>query len=114
MGSRGGLIELLEPAALVVTAYVYGSLPFIYCLGWLRGVSLRVAGTPTVGGSNLWQQAGPAAGMAGGLLDTSRGALPVAVGRRLGLSPLVYSIGATAGVADQCWPVSSSSTAAVR
>lgn len=105
MSSRGDLIKLLKSATFVLAAYLYGALPFVYYLARLRGVDLRVTGTRTVGGSNLWQQAGPVPGAAGWLLDTSKGALPVAVGRRLGLSPLVYSIGATAGVAGQCWPV---------
>lgn len=105
MSSRVDLVKLLKPAAFVIAAYLYGSLPFVDYLARLRGVDLRVTGTRTIGGSNLWQQAGPLPGAAGWLLDASKGALPVTLGHRLGLSRLVYSIGATAGVCGQCWPV---------
>ena len=94
-----------KAAAFLAGSYAYGSLPFVRSLGLWGGVDLRKAGSGTVGGSNLWQQAGPVAGTAGWFLDASKGALPPVVGRRLGLSKTVRALGATAGVAGQCWPV---------
>ena len=105
MSGKNGKGELLGAAAFLAGSYAYGSLPFVRSLGLWRGVDLRKTGSGAVGGSNLWQQAGPAAGAIGWFLDASKGALPPVVGRRLGLSRVVCALGATAGVAGQCWPV---------
>lgn len=99
---KGGI---LGPAVFVAASYVYGSLPFVHALARMRGVDLRRVGSRTVGGSNLWQQAGPAPGAIGWFLDASKGALPPLVGRRLGMGPSTGVVGAAAGVAGQCWPV---------
>ena len=101
MGNR---TTFLKSAAFVGAGYLYGSVPFVYYLGRARGVDLRKAGSGTVGGSNLWQQAGPAAGAVGWLLDASKGALPALVGPRLGLPSSACAAGAAAGVIGQCWP----------
>lgn len=97
--------ELLESAAFVTASYLYGSIPFIHVLARRNGVNLREVGSRTVGGSNLWQQVGPALGAIGWLLDASKGALPPLVGRRLGLGRAARAAGASAGVAGQCWPL---------
>lgn len=98
------LATRLKSAAFVGASYLYGSIPFVYSLGRASGVDLRESGSRTVGGSNLWQQAGPAAGTVGWLSDASKGVLPALVGRRVGLSPPACAVGAMAGVAGQCWP----------
>ncbi len=105
MSDKNDKNTLLGAAVFLAGSYAYGSLPFVRSLGLWRGVDLRKAGSGTVGGSNLWQQAGPAAGAIGWFLDASKGALPPVVGRRLGLSKAVRALGATAGVAGQCWPI---------
>ena len=105
MSGKNGKGDFLGAAAFLAGSYAYGSLPFVWSLGLWRGVDLRKAGSGTVGGSNLWQQAGPVAGTIGWFLDASKGVLPPVVGRRLGLSKTVRALGATAGVAGQCWPV---------
>ncbi len=102
MGNRA---TFLKSAAFVGASYLYGSIPFVYSLGRKNGVDLREAGSRSVGGSNLWQQAGPAAGTSGWLLDASKGALPALAGRRMRLPKLACAIAATAGVAGQCWPL---------
>ena len=102
MGNRTSLTKL---AAFVGASYLYGSIPFVYSLGRVKGVNLREVGSRNVGGSNLWQQAGPTVGAIGWLLDASKGALPAIVGRRMGLSLPARAVGATVGVAGQCWPV---------
>lgn len=100
-----GKRRLLSGLALLAGSYLYGSLPFVALLARRNGVDLRKVGTLTPGGSNLWQQVGPATGTLGWLLDASKGALPVIAARRLGLSPLVGSLSAVSGVAGQCWPI---------
>ncbi len=103
MGRGSG--TLFKNAAFIAASYLYGSLPFVHSLVRTRGVNLKSTGSGTVGGSNLWQQTDPATGATGWVLDVSKGALPVLVGRSLGLPPGATAAGATAGVVGQCWPI---------
>ncbi|MBI2304062.1 MAG: glycerol-3-phosphate acyltransferase [Chloroflexi bacterium] len=93
----------LEVVALLV-GYLFGSIPFVYLIGRLRGIDLRRHGSGNVGAGNLWQTVGPVEGAIGGLLDASKGALPAAVSLRLGFELPAVALAGLGGVSGQCWP----------
>ncbi len=97
--------HLIRRFSFLVASYLLGSLPIVFLLGRARGVDLRTAGTGNVGGGNLWQTAGAIYGVAGGLSDVAKGALPPLMARRLGLDGWTLALAGLAGVVGQCWPI---------
>lgn len=98
-------MPFLTAAVLLVGAYLYASIPFVYALGRWHGIDLSRVNTRNVGGSNLWQTAGPAVGLGGGLLDVSKGAFPPLAAAALGLGAEAMALAATLGLVGQCWPL---------
>ncbi len=90
---------------VVVGAYLYGSLPFVWAIARLRGVDLRRRRSRNLGGGNLWQSVGPLEGFIGGLGDLSKGIIPIVAGRGLGLSPEAVAGAGLAGIVGQSWPL---------
>src|SRR5690348_13502871 len=80
----GGPRSAVGEAAVLLAAYLYGSLPVVYLLGAQRDVDLRRRGSGNVGGSNLWAAAGAVRGLTGWVGDASKGLVPILVARRLG------------------------------
>ncbi|HEU4383168.1 MAG TPA: glycerol-3-phosphate 1-O-acyltransferase PlsY [Anaeromyxobacteraceae bacterium] len=82
--------------ALVVAAYLLGSVPFGVIIGKaLAGVDVRHVGSGNIGATNVGRAAGPAAGIATLVLDAMKGVLPVLAARAF-LEP--------AGVGGAAWP----------
>jgi glycerol-3-phosphate acyltransferase PlsY len=69
-------------AALIVAAYLAGSLPFGYWLvRVLRGADIRTLGSRNTGATNVWRNFGWKLGVATLVLDVAKGALPVLAAR---------------------------------
>ena len=65
-------------AALLVTAYLLGSIPFGYLLvKWVKGIDVRNQGSGNIGMTNVWRVAGAGWGIATLALDISKGVLAV-------------------------------------
>ena len=90
---------------LMLAAYVLGAFPFVYLLGRLSGVDLRVEGSRNVGGTNLFRTVGPFTGVVGALLDIGKGLLPVMAAQALEFNEGVAGLAAIAAVTGQCWPI---------
>jgi len=68
----------LIDAALLVTAYLLGSIPFGYLLvKWVKGIDVRNQGSGNIGMTNVWRVAGAGWGIATLALDISKGVLAV-------------------------------------
>jgi glycerol-3-phosphate acyltransferase PlsY len=68
-------------AALVVGAYLVGSMPFGYwVVRVLKGTDIRTVGSGNIGASNVWRTYGKAYGVPIVLLDTAKGFVPALVG----------------------------------
>ena len=101
-------------AALVVAAYLLGSVPFGVLVARLAaGVDPRKVGSGNIGASNVTRSAGKAAGAITLALDAAKAALPMFLGRALmsglGASPAAaeswsVAIG-LAAFAGHLWPV---------
>lgn len=90
--------------AAVLLSYLAGSVSAPYWIARRAGVDLRAAGSHKLGGSNLWRAVGPAAGLAGGLLDAAKGVLAVLVAGGLGLGAETALVCGVAALAGQLWP----------
>src|SRR4051812_25221208 len=72
--------ELLRVAALLVGAYLIGSIPFSYLVARARGVDLRKVGSGNVGGANVWRACGFGPFVVAAALDILKGYLPTLAG----------------------------------
>ncbi len=91
---------------LVLGAYLYGSLPFVWLTAWRKGINLREYGSGGVSSSALYQTAGAGALITGGFGDFTKGVLPVAVGYYvLNFDLEVVCLAGILALIGQCWPV---------
>ena len=75
---------MIQYTALVVGAYLFGSIPFSVIIGYLfAGVDVRKTGSGNAGATNVYRVAGLAAAVIAGLLDALKGVLPVLAAKML-------------------------------
>lgn len=93
-------------AALVLVAYLLGSLSGSLLLGRLRGVDIRTLGSGNAGGTNALRTQGAAFALGTVLVDVGKGVIAVALAQRLGHGQawLPYAA-AAAAVFGHVWPV---------
>ena len=77
--------------ALVVFAYLIGSIPVGVVLGKMKGVDPRKTGSGNIGATNVMRAGGKVLGIVTLLADTAKGFIPVAVAGALGAGELVIS-----------------------
>jgi acyl phosphate:glycerol-3-phosphate acyltransferase len=84
---------------LVAAAYVAGSLPMGVIVARLTGArDPRTVGSGRTGGTNAWRAMGLPRGIAVGVLDIAKGAVPVLIASLLGSSPLIRALAAIAAI----------------
>ena len=86
--------------ALVLGAYLLGSLPHLSALGKLRGINLD--GDLHI---NLWRRGGRLVGVIGILAEFAKGVIPILVGKSLGFNLLIITLAGLAVVSGQMWPI---------
>jgi glycerol-3-phosphate acyltransferase PlsY len=95
--------------ALVIGAYLLGSIPFGLIVGRRRGVDVRQVGSGNIGATNVARSLGKKLGLLVLVLDVAKGALPVLALRWLELDARVHPFLLTAvGLAPMlghCFPV---------
>jgi glycerol-3-phosphate acyltransferase PlsY len=75
---------ILRPAAVIVVAYLLGSIPFGYLIVRAReGTDIRQTGSGGTGATNVSRRAGKAAGVLTLLLDALKGAAAVAIAKAI-------------------------------
>lgn len=85
---------------LVAGAYLFGSLPHLSLLAYLRGVNLDGDFH-----QELWYRAGRFVGVFGIVGEFIKGVTPVLVARALDFDPLIVALAGVAAVCGQMWPV---------
>src|SRR5437588_11819101 len=106
MTASGAGVSVLGGAAIVVSAYLLGSVPFSYLIVKLaKGRDVRTVGSGNAGATNVMRAAGKAAGAVALLLDVAKGIGAVAGARALGASPTVIGGAAVAVVLGHVFPV---------
>jgi glycerol-3-phosphate acyltransferase PlsY len=91
---------MFADAAIIVGAYLFGSLPHLQMLAWLRGI--RLQGDYH---QDLWSRAGRITGVLGIVGEFVKGAVPVIVARALDFDIAVIALAGVATVSGQMWPV---------
>lgn len=95
--------------ALVVAAYVLGSIPTSWLLArWVKGIDLREWGSGNLGATNLYRAAGPVCAALCTLVDVGKGFVPTRFFPRLdGIElpqlALVYGVAAILGHIFSVW-----------
>jgi glycerol-3-phosphate acyltransferase PlsY len=94
----------LAGVLLAAAAYLLGAIPSGYLAGRLtRGIDLRTIGSGGTGATNVLRTLGARASAIVLVLDVGKGALPVVVGKALGMQPAWVAIAAVAAVVGHCW-----------
>lgn len=92
--------------ALLLAAYLLGSVPYGYIVGRIRGLDVRQHGSGNIGASNVMRLLGVPAGILVLLLDASKGYLGVAMMRMAGFDmPELLLLAGLCAVAGHTWSV---------
>jgi len=92
--------------ALVVAAYLVGSISFAVVVARRRGVDLRAIGSGNLGATNVGRALGRRAGWTVLVLDALKGAAPVVLARAvLHDEPRAVAAVALAAVVGHCFPI---------
>jgi glycerol-3-phosphate acyltransferase PlsY len=90
---------------LVLFAYLLGSLPTGYIMGYLAGVDVRTAGSGNVGATNVARVVGKRQGAWTLLADSAKGFVPAIVAARSGLEPSATALVGIAAFLGHLYPV---------
>jgi glycerol-3-phosphate acyltransferase PlsY len=92
--------------AIVVAAYLLGSIPFAWIFGWrVGGVDIRAVGSGNVGATNVLRTAGSTAAFITALLDIAKGAAAAGLAQWLDGRPIVAGAAAVAAMLGHVYPV---------
>jgi len=102
-------MSTLVIVALIVGAYLCGSIPFGLLLGKRQGIDVRTQGSGNIGASNVARSLGKKTGVLVLLLDAMKAALPTMLGKVLlargDIGPEVLALMALAAICGHCFPV---------
>jgi glycerol-3-phosphate acyltransferase PlsY len=93
---------LIADFALVIGAYLLGSLPYMILLGRARGIELSDEEDLHMA---LWTKAGRLWSLSGVIVDAIKGVIPIVVGFSCHLHLAAIAASGVAAVAGQMWPV---------
>lgn len=92
--------------ALLLAAYLLGSVPYGYIVGRIRGLDVRQHGSGNIGASNVMRLLGVPAGILVLLLDASKGYLGVSMMRMAGFDmPELLLLAGLCAVVGHTWSV---------
>lgn len=95
----------MEIIALIVSAYLLGSIPTGYILGKFAGVDVRQVGSGNVGATNVARAVGKWQGVLTLLADTAKGLIPAAIGLSLNLAPAAIAALSAAAFLGHLYPI---------
>jgi glycerol-3-phosphate acyltransferase PlsY len=90
---------------VIIASYLIGSIPVSYLVArcW-KGIDIRNYGSGNVGTTNVWRNAGPAAGVLAWAGDLGKGVLTILLAKHFG-GPEVVAAAGTAALMGHSWPV---------
>src|SRR3989338_6933580 len=86
----------MKPVFMLLFAYLLGSVPTGFLLGYFSGVDVRQAGSGNVGASNVARVVGKRQGLITLVADVAKGFIPVIGSLELSLGPVITSLVALA------------------
>ena len=96
------LAQIAADVALVIGAYLLGSLPYMLLLGRARGFDLSQEEDLHMA---LWRKVGRREGLSGVLVDVLKGVIPIIIGIILDFHLAIIVSAGVAALAGQMWPV---------
>lgn len=93
----------LQLGASLLVGLLAGSLPTGYIAGRLRHLDIRRHGSRNIGFTNVFRVIGAAWAIPVLVIDILKGALPVLLAPRLGLTPMIAGLGAVLGHVYTPW-----------
>jgi acyl phosphate:glycerol-3-phosphate acyltransferase len=96
---------VISEILLVIFAYLLGSVPTGYLLGYFSGVDVRKAGSGNVGATNVARVAGKKLGLLTLLGDAAKGMIPVYLARKLGMDVDIVAFAALAAFLGHLYPL---------
>lgn len=96
---------MIAEILLLAFAYLLGSVPTGYILGYLSGVDVRKAGSGNVGATNVARVAGKKLGVFTLIGDAAKGFLPVYLAQRLGFDATFVGLAALAAFLGHLYPI---------
>src|SRR5436189_6459989 len=91
--------------AIVVAAYLIGSIPFALLLARRWGADLRRIGSGNLGAANVMRASGVTAGILVALLDMTKGAASVWLAERFTTSTVAPAAAGVAAIVGHIYPV---------
>ncbi len=95
----------MEIIALIVFAYLLGSIPTGYILGKIAGVDVRQVGSGNVGATNVARAVGKWQGVLTLLADAMKGMLPAAIGLAMMLPSAAIAALSAAAFLGHLYPI---------
>lgn len=95
----------MEAFLMVLFAYLLGSVPTGYLLGYFAGVDVRRAGSGNVGATNVARVVGKRQGIWTLLADSAKGFIPVLLATQLGLDSITTALVGVAAFLGHLYPV---------
>jgi glycerol-3-phosphate acyltransferase PlsY len=92
-------------AAVIVAAYLIGSIPFALILARRWGADLRTTGSGNLGAANVMRSSGLTAGLIVAVLDMTKGAASVWLAARIGDGPQLPAVAGLAAMLGHIYPV---------
>ena len=71
------IVEIVKVAAIIIGAYLLGSIPWGFIIGKMHGIDIRTVGSKNIGATNVTRCVGKWSGKLCFLLDFLKGMLPV-------------------------------------
>lgn len=93
------------PGFMLLFAYLLGSLPTGFLVGYFSGVDVRQAGSGNVGATNVARVVGKRQGLITLVADVAKGFIPVIGSLELSLGPVVTSFVAIAAFLGHLFPI---------
>jgi acyl phosphate:glycerol-3-phosphate acyltransferase len=91
--------------AVVIAAYLIGSVPFALLLARRWGADLREVGSGNLGAANVLRASGLKAGLAVAILDVGKGAVSVMLAERFGGNAAAPAAAGLAAIVGHIYPV---------
>lgn len=105
MGATLSPPESIISGLLALFAYLLGSVPTGYLIGYFSGVDVRQAGSGNVGATNVARVVGKRQGLITLGADVVKGFLPVLLARQLGMDAAVTGLTGLAAFLGHLYPV---------
>lgn len=96
------LAQIAADVALIIGAYLLGSLPYMLLLGRARGFDLSQEEDLHMA---LWRKVGRLEGFSGVLVDVLKGVIPIIIGIILDFHLAITVSAGVAALAGQMWPI---------